>query len=61
MDASQFSPLLLNYAKSHNPKPPTHLGSRYREKGGFLPEAGNTVVCHLQKGSETERAIIEAR
>ncbi len=61
MDASQFSPELLNYSKSHNPRPPLHLGTRYAERGGFLREPGNTVVCHLDEGSETERAVIEAR
>jgi hypothetical protein len=61
MDASTFSPALLNYSKSYNPKPPSKLGTRYKAKGGFLPEPGNTVVCHLEKGSETQRAIIYVR
>lgn len=61
MDAAKFSPGLRRYAKSFNPKPPSHLGTRYGARGGFLPDAGNTVVCHLEKGSETQRAIIDAR
>ncbi|MBX5013153.1 DUF1868 domain-containing protein [Rhizobium lentis] len=61
MTATTFSPELLLYSKTHNPNPPTHLGSRYRKAGGFLPEAGNTVVCHIEKGSRTQTVLIEAR
>lgn len=55
------SPLLRQYSRTHNPTPPTHLGTRYNTAGVFLPEPGNTVVCHLQPGSPTETALIEAR
>jgi len=61
MTTTMFSPELLLYSKRHNPTPPVHLGSRYRKVGGFLPEAGNTIVCHLEKGSQTQTALIEAR
>ncbi|NKL62907.1 DUF1868 domain-containing protein [Rhizobium leguminosarum] len=61
MTITTFSPELLSYSKAHNPNPPAHLGSRYRKVGGFLPEAGNTIVCHLEKGSQTLTALIEAR
>ncbi|AXA40454.1 DUF1868 domain-containing protein [Rhizobium leguminosarum] len=61
MTTTTFSPELLLYLKRHNPTPPVHLGSRYRKVGGFLPEAGNTIVCHLEKGSQTQTALIEAR
>ncbi|MGR9151828.1 DUF1868 domain-containing protein [Rhizobium leguminosarum] len=61
MTTTTFSPELLLYSKRHNPTPPAHLGSRYRKVGGFLPEAGNTIVCHLEKGSQTQTALIEAR
>ncbi|WP_027682423.1 DUF1868 domain-containing protein [Rhizobium leguminosarum] len=61
MTTTTFSPELLFYSKTHNPNPPAHLGSRYRKVGGFLPEAGNTIVCHLEKGSQTQMALIEAR
>ncbi|ASS55193.1 DUF1868 domain-containing protein [Rhizobium leguminosarum] len=61
MTTTTFSPELLLYSKRHNPTPPVHLGSRYRKVGGFLPEAGNTIVCHLEKGSQTQTALIEAR
>ncbi|RWX75058.1 DUF1868 domain-containing protein [Neorhizobium lilium] len=61
MDFSQFSPDLLAYSKTHNPNPPLHLGTRYRTRGGFLPEPGNTIVCHVAKNSQTQTALIEAR
>jgi hypothetical protein len=61
MDLSQFSPDLLAYSKTHNPNPPLHLGRRYLARGGLLPEPGNTIVCHVVKGSATQAALIEAR
>jgi len=47
-------------ANSHD-EPPRHLGSRYNLDGEFLPEPGNTVVCHLLEGSQSESAIIKTR
>lgn len=47
-------------ANSHD-EPPRHLGSRYNFDGEFLPEPGNTVVCHLLEGSQSERAIVKTR
>ncbi|PYB75473.1 DUF1868 domain-containing protein [Rhizobium wuzhouense] len=38
-----------------------HLGTRYSSAGIFLPEPGNTMVCHLQAGSETEAVLQEVR
>ncbi|WP_184327746.1 DUF1868 domain-containing protein [Rhizobium sp. BK529] len=61
MTTTILSPELLQYSKTHNPAPPAHLGTRYRQVGGFLPEQGNTIVCHPVKGSETQQALIEAR
>ncbi|PDS79521.1 DUF1868 domain-containing protein [Rhizobium sp. L43] len=61
MTVTTFSPELLLYSKTHNPNPPAHLGSRYRKVGGFLPEAGNTIVCHVEKGSSSQAVLIEAR
>ncbi|EJT03430.1 DUF1868 domain-containing protein [Rhizobium sp. CCGE 510] len=61
MTITTLSHELLLYSKTHNPNPPAHLGSRYGKIGGFLPEAGNTIVCHLDKGSQTQAALIEAR
>ncbi len=53
--------LATHYAKSRNALPPRHLGTRYDRTGAFLPEAGNTVVCHLVAGSATEAVLTEAR
>jgi hypothetical protein len=61
MTAVTFSPELLQYSKTHNPTPPVHLGTRYRKIGGFLPESGNTIVCHPVRGSKTQQVLIDAR
>ncbi|MBB3411752.1 hypothetical protein FHT87_005715 [Rhizobium sp. BK316] len=61
MTTTTLSPELLQYSKTHNPAPPVHLGTRYHKVGGFLPEQGNTIVCHPAKGSETQQALIQAR
>jgi hypothetical protein len=52
---------LARYAASHNSVVPRHLGTRYDANGTFLKEPGNTVVCHLVAGSDSERAILEVR
>lgn len=52
----------LHFASlSLDPGPIPHLGRRYNSSGAFLAERGNTVVCHLVEGSETEAAIQSAR
>jgi hypothetical protein len=56
-----ISPHLLRYGRSQNVRPPLHLDTRYDQSGVFLPEPGNTVVCHLQPNTPTESAIIQAR
>ncbi len=56
-----ISPLLRKFSRTEHPEPPSHLGTRYDTSGTFLPEPGNTVVCHLTEGSETQRAIVAAR
>lgn len=61
MDAPAFSSALLGFSKTHNPERPVHLDRRYDTSGTFLPEPGNTVVCHVAEGSQTQRALIDAR
>ncbi len=61
MDAAVISPKLFPYSKVRNPGVPSHFGSRYDASGRFLPERGNTVVCHLVEGSETQKALVDAR
>lgn len=48
------------FAAKNQKSAPSHLGSRYN-KDGFLPEAGNTIVCHLDTNNPTHRAVLEAR
>ncbi len=52
--------LAAHYGRSHKNTPPWHLGTRYDAAGTFLPEPGNTVVCHLVSGSATEQALANA-
>jgi hypothetical protein len=59
--SQSIKPSLARYAASSNFDMPRHLGTRYDAKGTFLPEPGNTVVCHLVEGSTSERAVIEVR
>lgn len=61
MDPATISPSLLRYSKTRNATPSRHFGRRYDASGRFLPEPGNTIVCHLVTGTETERALAEAR
>ncbi|MDE1993979.1 MAG: DUF1868 domain-containing protein [Rhizobiaceae bacterium] len=61
MSIDAFSPELLKYSKSRNPEPPLHLGTRYDLSGNFQYEPGNTIVCHVVDGSETQRAVVAAR
>ena len=53
--------LATHYGRSAKTTLPRHLGTRYDTAGNFLPEPGNTVVCHLVSGSATERALTSAR
>lgn len=52
---------LDDYFAANQPNQPSNLGTRYDASGVFLPDGGNTVVCHLQAGSATERALLAAR
>ncbi|QND53909.1 DUF1868 domain-containing protein [Phyllobacterium sp. 628] len=56
-----IKPSLARFAVSQHPEPPQHLGRRYDTSGNFLIEPGNTVVSHLVKGSESEKAVIAVR
>ena len=53
--------LPAEFVASRQPAPPSHLGTRYDHAGVFLPEPGNTIVCHVVDGSETQRVLIAAR
>jgi hypothetical protein len=47
-------------AARNNPKPPSKLGVRY-DAHRFLPEAGNTVVCHLDRSDPAHKTVLAAR
>lgn len=51
---------LADFAASAHDAPPSRLGIRYDETR-FLPEAGNTVVCHLDFDDPAHRAVLDAR
>lgn len=56
-------PFLCNlapFAQSAHDGPPSRLGLRY-DVDRFLPEAGNTVVCHLDRDDPAHGAVLEAR
>lgn len=52
---------LDRFAAGHNAAPPPRLGVRYDRDGRFLPEAGNTVVCHVRPGSPEQAALVAVR
>jgi len=56
-----ISPDLMRFSAEKATAPTRHLGIRYNEAGAFLPEPGNTVVCHLVEGSATQRTLTDVR
>ena len=61
MPFEPINPSLAGFAAGANAAPPRHLSTRYDHRGRFLPEPGNTVVCHLVPDSASEAALIEVR
>jgi hypothetical protein len=61
MTLSKLSPHLKPFSLRLYPEPIPHFGTRYNKAGIFLPEPGNTIVCHLETGSETEAVLQEIR
>jgi hypothetical protein len=51
---------LDRYAAHSRKKPPDRLGQRLDAKR-FLPESGNTVVCHLDVDNPAHQAVLDAR
>lgn len=51
---------VADFAESANDNPPPKLGVRY-DTERFLPEAGNTVVCHLDMEDPAHHAVLDAR
>jgi len=54
-------PSLARLLASRTDGPPPRLGVRYDASGNFLPEPGNTIVCHLQRRSASETALLHLR
>lgn len=55
-----FSHGLADFAASAHTDPPARLGLRY-DATRFLPEAGNTVVCHPDFDAPAHRAVLDLR
>jgi hypothetical protein len=51
---------LAPYVARNHAGPPDRLGIRY-DATGFLPETGNTVVCHLDRDAPAHLAVLKAR
>ncbi|MDH4442274.1 MAG: DUF1868 domain-containing protein [Rhizobium sp.] len=61
MTLSTLLPHLQPFSRSLHPEVIRHLGTRYNSAGMFLPEPGNTIVCHLDPGSHTETFLHDVR
>jgi len=61
MSVASLSPELLKCSKSRHPGPPPHFGTRFDLSGKFQYEPGNTIVCHVVHGSETQDVMVAAR
>ena len=51
---------VTKFAERHNTGPPSRLGQRF-SRTKFLPEAGNTIVCHLAKEDPDHIRVLDAR
>lgn len=56
-----ISPALAKLLASRDSTPPPRLGIRYDAAGRFLPEPGNTIVCHLAQRSPSQAAVLQLR
>lgn len=51
---------LTPFLEASHDGPPSRIGQRY-DVDRFLPEAGNTIVCHLDQTDPAHAAVLEAR
>ncbi|MGV2128989.1 DUF1868 domain-containing protein [Agrobacterium vitis] len=58
MPQTQLSSDLIRFSAAGRFGPSKRLGTRFDAEGNFLPEPGNTIVCHLRPGSESQKAIV---
>lgn len=56
-----ISPALVAFAQSAHTDAPPHLGTRYTADGIFTAEPGNTIVCNVQPGTETQAVLFDIR
>lgn len=61
MPHTQLLPALVPFSETEGSGPSHHLGIRFNQEGKFLPEPGNTIVCHLTEGSKTQASIRQMR
>lgn len=61
MTLSNLPEHLHFFSKSRTNALLRHIGTRHTKDGVFLKEPGNTVVCHLVKGSLSAEAVLDAR
>ena len=61
MPLSNLPDDLHKFAHSLDQSKLYHIGTRHTANGEFLKEPGNTVVCHLVKGSRSEQSVLDAR
>jgi hypothetical protein len=54
-------PSLAEALASRTDLRPPRLGIRYDAEGNFLPEPGNTIVCHLARRTASEAAVLQVR
>ena len=50
-----------HFAETGKDAPPRYLGVRFDDGGTFLPQPGNTVVCHVVPDSRTAGALLAVR
>lgn len=61
MHARFVSRELERLSTARHDAPPRHTGTRFNAEGEFLPEPGNTIVCHLVQGSASQSAVVATR
>ncbi|MBB4955313.1 hypothetical protein H4S14_003349 [Agrobacterium vitis] len=61
MPHTQLLPALVPFSETEGAGPSRHFGIRFNQEGKFLPEPGNTIVCHLTEGSKTQQAVNQMR
>jgi len=61
MAAPNAMDMMEAFAARNNDGPPPHSGLPFDVSGNFLPEPGNTIVCHVVESSRTQQSLIAFR